>query len=114
MSLRSVSRLTLATIVVLGACGASRAELTVYPGYDTFKTVPAGTIFQGVNYMGVPLGTFNFGTGLVATGETDTIVHRLDTATGPPGGSVTIPIQLVALQLESVISVGGHFQFITL
>jgi hypothetical protein len=101
---------------------SAHAQSTVAPGYDLFATVPADTVFGGVNFMGVPLGTFNFGgtVGVKATGNTDTIVQRLSPATVPttPGTASPIPIQLVALQLESVAPVdfglGTGFYFVTL
>ena len=92
----------------------------VMPGYDLFQSLTPGTNFAGVDFRGVPLGSFDFGgtIGLQAVGATDTIVQRLDSASAAPGGSSAIPIQLVALQLMSVMPVdfglGLDSYFITL
>jgi hypothetical protein len=55
---------------------------------------------MGVSLEGVPLGSFDFGgaIGVKPTGDTDTIIQRLQNATP---GSPTISIQLDALQLET-------------
>jgi hypothetical protein len=89
----------------------------VLPGYDLFDT-QAGTTFQGAPFVGVPVGSYNFGgsIGTQSVGNTDTIVQRLAPATP---GSPTIPIVMDALQLESAtpISLGGGplgFYFVTL
>jgi len=87
---------------------AARADWVIQPGYDLFQTVAADTSFPGLgNLMGVPLGTFNFGGGPVATGPTDTIVQRLDTIDVPPtaGSSGTTKLMMSALQLETVTPV---------
>jgi hypothetical protein len=65
------------------------------------------------------LGCFDFGTGCLGTGLTDTIVERLDIA-NLGGGSDTIDIEIVALSLVSISPVdlgfGAGFEdlFITL
>ena len=69
------------------------------------------------DFMGVPLGTYNFGgpVGNVSVGDTDTIVQRLQNATP---ASPTVNIQLDALQLESTapinLGAGLNNYFITL
>jgi hypothetical protein len=77
----------------------------VLPGWNLLQTGP-GTTFLGLAWEGVPLGSFDFGTGPTNTGNTDTIVRRLSQADAP---SETIPIELVALQLVSTapIDIGG-------
>jgi len=74
-------------------------------------------------FVGVPLGSFNFGgtIGVQSTGTADTIVHRLAAAgvpgpVPPPQTATPIPIEMVALHLMSVnpIGPGGSFLFITL
>jgi len=92
---------------------AARADWVVSAGFDLFQTVAADTSFPGLgNLMGVPLGTFDFGSGPVATGLTDTIVERLSAITVPetPGSSGVADIQMRALQLETVVPVdfGGN------
>jgi hypothetical protein len=71
----------------------------VCAGYDLFQTT-TGTRFGGLDFVGVPLGSYNFGgtIGTQPTGLTDTIVQRLATVT-TAGGST--PLIIDALQLES-------------
>lgn len=103
----------------------ARGNSTVAAGWDLFETVPAATTFMGVPLQGVPLGTFDFdnafgrGIGVQNVGMTDTIVQRLSDATVPSTpGSATVPLQMVALQLETLVPVnlglGTDFYFITL
>ena len=114
-------RAALAALVgLVAALAPPRATAdVVLPGYDLFQTVQP-TNFNGVAFQGVPLGLFNFGgaIGVQNTMNTDTIVQRLATATAPAGGSATIPIQMIALQLMSVVptnfGLGLDFYFITL
>jgi len=105
-------------IVLLAGSGVARAysasDLTVDAGFDLLTTNTSGTFFQGFNFMGVPIGTYNFGSGPVFTGSTDTIAQRLDPATAVAGGSATIGLQLLGLQLESTTQVNGQNLFITL
>lgn len=106
--------------VLLMSGGTLRAGV-VEPGFDLFATQP-GTTFMGAPFQGVPLGTFNFGgtIGVKPVGDTDTIVQRLAPASAPtpPGGSSTIPIELVSLSLVSVnpinLGAGTNFYYITL
>jgi hypothetical protein len=106
----------LAAILITPAQGGTTFQ--VAQGWDLFETDSAGTSFPGLgNLMGVPLGMYNFGTapdgtvvGNQLTGQTDTIIKRLQTATAPmqvAGASATINIQMVALQLETVAPVAG-------
>ncbi len=92
-------------IMALGLPRLSQASLMVAPGFDLFQTT-SGTQFMGVQFVGVPLGTFNFpGIGVRNTGTTDTIIQRLSAASvpGPPTQTAApIPIEIVALQLVSV------------
>ena len=93
-------------------CCSFAAAQQVDPGYDLFQTVP-GSQFQGAPLAGVPLGTYAFPNPgnpvnpvTFSTYNTDTIVQRLGTATP---GSPTIPLQMDALQMETVpaTSLGG-------
>jgi hypothetical protein len=60
---------------------------------------PGCAPFNGsVPLMGIPLQTVPPG----VLFQTDTIVQRIQPANVPPGGSATVPIQIVALQLMSV------------
>jgi hypothetical protein len=70
-------------------------------GWNCFDTVD-GTVYDTFSWQGVPLGTFNFGSGLVPVGITDTIIQRLGTVTTPGG---TTPISVSALQLRTVSQV---------
>jgi hypothetical protein len=95
--------------------------VAVNPGWDLLQTTPV-TTFGGVPFLGVPLGTFDFGVpvGVKPTFTTDTIVQRKAAAIPPgvPGTAPAIPIELVALQLESTaptdFGLGPDFYFITL
>ena len=95
--------------------------VAVNPGWDLLQSTP-GTSFGGASFQGVPLGTFDFGVpiGVKPTFTTDTIVKRNVAAVPPgvPGTAQSIPIELVALQLQSTVPVdfglGTDFYFITL
>lgn len=89
----------LAAIAALALAGSSQAGTSVDPGWDLFTTA-GGTTFMGVPFIGVPVGSYDFGgvIGVQPTGLTDTIVHRLTGASAPGG---TIPTEMVALQLMS-------------
>jgi len=86
--------------------GASWASANVDPGFDLFTT-RTGTDFDFGGFAGLglvelegrPLGSFDFGGGPELLPNTDTIVQRLQQATN---ALPTIPIEIVALQLQSV------------
>jgi hypothetical protein len=103
-------------LTILAAPAAGIASGIVNPGFDLLHTEP-GTSVGGVPFTGVPLGSFDFGGGAVPTGNADTIVERLAAATAP-GPPPAVPIELVALQLMSVVPVdfglGVGFYFVTL
>jgi len=109
----------LAIVFTLAFPSASKADPLVLAGFDLFTTLPgtqvnlAGAGLQP--FIGVPLGTFDFGSGPVAVFNTDTIVQRLANATPL---SPTVPIEMVALQLMSVnqfnLGAGTDFLFVTL
>jgi len=85
--------------------GTSRASITINPGWDLLETLAGGaTTFLGQNFQGVPLSSYNFGgsIGMKSVGTTDTIVQRLASASVPIGPPVTVPIEMLALQLMSV------------
>ncbi|WP_165224015.1 hypothetical protein [Aquisphaera insulae] len=81
-------------------------SLTVNPGYDLF-TSTEGTTFPGLgDLVGVPLGTYDFGTGAVGVGDADTIVHRLSEVTvAAIGDTGTTRLELLALQLMTAAPV---------
>lgn len=79
---------------------------TVAPGFSLFETGP-GSLFFGYEFEGVPIEEFDFDDtdgddDLVDTGSTDTIIKRIDPATGDDGDTVSIDIEMVALSLKSV------------
>jgi hypothetical protein len=96
----------------------SRADYTVESGWDLFSTLSAQ--FQNVPFLGVPLGTFDFGgsIGVQDVGNVDTIMHRPTDIIGSSGGTVGFTATLVALQLRSVSQVdfgaGLGYYYITL
>jgi hypothetical protein len=97
---KALAGAVLAGTALLVSTSVGRADpLTVNQGYDLLITLP-GTKYLGVPMTGVPLNTFDFGSGPVSVGaQTDTIVHRLADASATPGGTATIPIEIAALQL---------------
>lgn len=123
MKYQSIRRnviLGLLTLILTAAFpGISRADNMVLAGYDLFATQPGTQVNLGPAgiqpFVGVPLGSFNFGMGPVATFNADTIVQRQGNATV---GNPAVPIQLVALQLMSAnqfnLGAGNGFHFVTL
>jgi len=118
----SIRRATLSLIAgalaVLAYPMQGVADLTVNQGYDLLVT-QSGTNFSGVDFQGVPLGTFDFGAGPVNVGDTDTIIQRLADATVATAGlSATVAAQINALQLMSTaptdFGLGADFYYITL
>lgn len=88
-------------VVALCVPGMGYADFIVAPGWDLYQTTSAN--FGGVTFDGVPIGNFNFtGVGVRNTGNTDTIIHRLDQASAPPeAADPTAAMQFEALQLRS-------------
>ena len=109
-------------IVAIAMCiaiwPATTTAATIALGWDLFITDTPPTTFGGAPFEGVPLGTFDFGAGLVNTGPTDTIVERLDIALCAAPCTTTIDIEIIALQLKSVdlvdFGLGLDFYFVTL
>jgi hypothetical protein len=108
----------LAFILIAAFPSASQADPLVLGGFDLFQTVPPAKFNLGqdsIAVKGVPLGTFNFGSGPVNTFNADTVVRRLGDATP---ANPTINLQVVALQFMSVDPVnfgtGTDFLFVTL
>jgi hypothetical protein len=118
---RSIMLGLLAIILILARPITSQADPLVLAGFDLFQTQPGtqvnlNPVGLGTQpFIGVPLGTFDFGMGPVAVFNTDTIVQRLEDATP---SNPTIPLEVVALQLMSVnqFTLGGNtgFLFVTL
>jgi hypothetical protein len=106
--------MVLAVIVsALAWPSAVRGQGDVLPGWVLFNTLPTST-FDGVNWQGVPLGTFNFGShGSQSVGAIDTIIQIQDPITSSG------PIEVVGVQLRTVnqVSLGGGplgYYYITL
>ena len=114
------SRVGLAVLALASIPQFASAQLSVDPGWDLFQSMDT-TTFNGANFMGVPIGSYNFGgtIGVKNTGNTDTIIQRQGTVNvAAPGDSQTIQIQMDVLQLETVAPVNfgaglGNY-FITL
>lgn len=93
------------TAVLCGLLVSSAALGAINPGFDLLSTPPGGGVLPHplggppILLQGRPIGP----------GNTDTIVQR--TGGLPPGGTGTIPAQLVALSLESVapVQLGASF-----
>ena len=107
--------------------GDARGTSIVDPGFNLFQTTPVTAFFFGapvpnpqfVDLEGIPLGTFDFGSGPIGVPLADTIIERMQFA-NLGGGSDTIDIELVALSLVSTTPIdlgfGAGFEdiFITL
>jgi hypothetical protein len=95
-----------AAVLALGFSSSAAADTVVLKGTDYFQTLP-GTTFAGQPFKGVPVGPEN----------TDTIIRRLGDVDFDMG-LTTIPIEMVALQLQSIaptdLGLGLGFYFITL
>jgi hypothetical protein len=115
------SLVCLGLLVGIWSASESRAAV-VLPGFDLLETITPPTNFQGFPFEGVPISSFDFGSGPVGgLGNTDTIVQRLDPANvaSPPGTAPPINTELVALQLVSVtpidfLSNGIDLYYVTL
>lgn len=86
------------------ASSDARGDWVVAAGYDLLQT-QAGTTFNGVNFIGVPLNTYNFGgtIGSQSVDNTDTIIQRLSAVSVSQmvNNSGTTALQVDALQLKS-------------
>ncbi len=109
--------LVIAALSILFA-GSVQATTIINPGFNLFHTEPGSSFFFGnpvpntqfVDFEGDPFGIFDFGdgNGLVFVSDTDTIVERIQPA-NLGGGSDTIDIEIVALQLVSIAPVDLGF-----
>src|SRR5688572_2677905 len=102
-------RFAVGLLIVMGTLASlesAQADYIVLEGYDLFQSTRK-TTFGGVNFQGVPLGSFDFGSGPEKTWSTDTIMQRKQAADtgGSPGTAPPIDIEFVALQLRSVAPV---------
>ena len=86
---------------------ATGDPITLGPGIDDFFTPPGATAM----FPGLPVITFQ-GVPLSGASNTDTEVQRLAGGTLPDvGSSITVPIEIVKLSLESTapVNIGGSF-----
>jgi hypothetical protein len=121
MKFRSASVALLFALFIFGIANSAQAISCVLggtvdtngvcAGFDLFQTGPSPATFNGIPFVGVPIGSFNFGSGPVSTGNTDTIVQRLDNVSSPSGNT---GLEIRALQLRSSVQMSGHFLFATL
>jgi hypothetical protein len=101
---RALSAIAL-ILTALAQPTSSQASSTVSPGWNLLETVAGSTMFFGEPFEGVPLGSFDFSgsIGVKNVGPTDTIIHRVGTATVPgPGNSATVATAIDAFQLRSM------------
>ncbi len=94
--------------LVLQPSSARGSFVNIMSGYDLLYTVESSFDFGGAGglgvtpFVGVPLNTYNFGSGPKYVGATDTILHRLDPVIGlADGASQSIDLKMVALSLRS-------------
>jgi hypothetical protein len=103
--------------LVLQPSSARGSFVTILPGYDLLVTTKASFDFGGagglycVDFVGKPIpnppgtspGSYDFGSGPVNIGATDTIIRRFDAVTGLADGATAAPINIamVALSLQS-------------
>jgi hypothetical protein len=106
--LKSPLALGLATVLCgLALPSTLQAQTSqVLAGYNCFDT-DSGTTYAGTSWQGVPLGTFNFGSGPLSVGATDTIVQRLGPTVTTPGGTMAIQVDALQLQTTTPVSLGG-------
>src|SRR4051812_25475227 len=115
MHLSSLRQCVLWMLIAGFAVSAQQSEcwavsLTVNPGYDLFGSAP-GTTYPGLGpLVGVPLGTFDFGSGPVPVGNADTIVQRLSSVTVAAAGntgSTNVTVRALQLETEAPVNFGG-------
>jgi hypothetical protein len=116
-SLRRAALMAAAGLIALSVAARAEAD-TVLAGWDLFQSEP-GTMFDGVDFKGVPIGTaFTFpatnpeGNPIDPrnpnTDPTDTIIERNQNVTAAPGGSGTTTLTMDALQLETTAPVAAN------
>jgi hypothetical protein len=101
-----IGGLAAGVLACVSATESRGGSLTVNAGYDLFRSIE-GTTFPDLGPLeGVPLGTYDFGSGAVGVGNTDTIVHRLsDVTVAAIGDTGTTRLEMLALQLKTVAPV---------
>jgi hypothetical protein len=96
------------TVLPIMFIGTAKASLIIETGFNLFQTTPGTTFYFGspvpnmqfVDFEGNPFDFFDFGSGPVSIGPTDTIIERKEVV-DLTGGSDTIDIEIVALSLVS-------------
>jgi hypothetical protein len=115
-------RLGVGVLALAAVAGSPRAALAsdiVIRGFDLFDPLPGTSVFLPgfglVPFIGVPLGTFDFGSGSVPTGTTDTIIERIEDANAP---SETIDVVIRAMLMVTVAPIdlgfGPSLHYLTL
>jgi hypothetical protein len=97
----------LAAAALLSVSSNSALAASVAVGWELYSTDATKASFPGLgNLMGVPQGTFDFGSGAKNTAATDTIIQRTSAATvASSPGTATANTQVVAFQLETTAPV---------
>lgn len=107
-----IGGLALGILLVFQPAWCLAGGLQVDAGYDLFTTDASQTSFPGLGDLkGVPLGTYNFGSGSLLVGDTDTIIKRNNNVSvAAVGDTGTTSLSVFALQLETVtpVNFGGH------
>jgi hypothetical protein len=101
MAIRANRELAVLALLITGLTAPAlmrAADTVAAPGYILLQT-QAGTAFAGTPFVGVPIGTFNFGgsIGSQNVGAADTIVSWFPSASAP--GPTTVGFTLDDMQL---------------
>jgi hypothetical protein len=99
--------LAVAVALLASVSSNSASAASVAVGWELYSTDATKASFPGLgNLMGVPLGTYDFGSGAKNTAATDTIIQRTSAAIiASSPGTATANTQVVALQLETTAPV---------
>lgn len=110
---RRTATVVIAVLSMLASAAVVRAQIEVSAGYDLFTTDPSTTNLLGIPFVGdagaIPVFDFEPPPASAdrrrAIGDTDTVVHRLESASAPtvPGTADPIAIELVLLRLVSAV-----------
>src|SRR5664279_1702134 len=89
--------------LVASVSSHSVSAASVAVGWELYSTDATKASFPALgNMMGVPQGTFDFGSGAKNTNTTDTIIQRTSAATiASSPGTATANTKVVAFQLET-------------
>ena len=101
-----ISFVTLIALATWTSTSPAVPQSTIAPGWSLYQTSNLVTL-AGIQFIGVPIGSYNFG-GSIGTqniGDTDTIIQRTGTITASgalPQTPAPSPITMTDLQLETV------------